>query len=279
MMEHIVSQQWLFEHGTDEHVVIADCRFILGNPSAGREAYAIEHIPGAVYLDLEQDLSAPKSSHGGRHPLPDWEEFARKLGQAGIGNETTVIAYDDQGGAMASRLWWMLRYLGHTRVYVLDGGFAKWKQADYPVSDGPAAPNPTEFEPKPQEGMLLDMEEVKSRIGRPGTILVDSREDRRYLGVEEAVDPVAGHIPGAKSYFWKDSLNEQGGWKDADAQKERFTDLQAADEIIVYCGSGVTACPNVMALQAAGYKNVKLYSGSWSDWVSYPDNPVATGKE
>jgi thiosulfate/3-mercaptopyruvate sulfurtransferase len=279
MMEHIVNQEWLFEHGTDEDVVIADCRFALGNLTAGRDAYAVDHIPGAVYFDLEQDLSGPKSTHGGRHPLPAWGEFARKLGQAGIGNGTTVIAYDDQGGAMASRLWWMLQYLGHKRVYVLDGGYANWKEAGYPVTDGPTVQHPNVFEPKPQEHLLISMEDVKSRIGRKGTVLVDSREDRRYLGLEEAIDPAAGHIPGAKHYFWKDSLNEQGGWKDSGLLKERFADLQEADEIIVYCGSGVTACPNVIALQAAGYKNVKLYSGSWSDWVSYPDNPVATGKE
>lgn len=279
MMQHIVSQEWLFDHGTDEHVVIADCRFLLGNPSAGREAYAVDHIPGAVYFDLELDLSAPKDVHGGRHPLPDWDEFVTKLGNAGIDHDKTVIAYDDQGGAMASRLWWLLHYLGHSRVFVLDGGYAKWKEAGYPVTDEPAMVHPTVFKPMPREGILVSMEEVKSRIGRPGTVLIDSREERRYLGLEEAIDPVAGHIPGAKQYFWKDSLDEQGNWKQADLQQARFTGLQAADEIIVYCGSGVTACPNFMALQAAGFSNVKLYSGSWSDWVSYPENPVATGKE
>jgi thiosulfate/3-mercaptopyruvate sulfurtransferase len=279
MMQHIVSQQWLFEHGTDENVVIVDCRFALGNPTAGQEAYAVDHIPGAVYFDLDKDLSAPKSLHGGRHPLPDWNEFAVKLGKAGIHNETTVIAYDDQGGAMASRLWWMLRYLGHTRVYVLDGGYSKWKAAGFPVSDDPAVEHPTVFEPKPDAGAVVSMEEVKSRLGRPGTVLIDSREKPRYLGLEEAIDPVAGHIPGAKSYFWKDSLDEQGNWKAADRQAARFTELRDADEIIVYCGSGVTACPNVLALQEAGFTNVKLYSGSWSDWVSYKDNPVATGEE
>ncbi|MCR8636203.1 sulfurtransferase [Paenibacillus radicis (ex Xue et al. 2023)] len=278
-MQHIVSQDWLFDHGTDEHVVIADCRFLLGNPSAGREAYAVDHIPGAVYFDLEQDLSAPKDVHGGRHPLPDWNELVLKIGEAGINNEKTVIVYDDQGGAMASRLWWILHYLGLSQVYVLDGGYTKWKEAGYPVTDEPAIEHPTVFEPKPQDGILVSMEDVKSRIGRPGTVLIDSREERRYLGLEEAIDPVAGHIPGAKQYFWKDGLDEQGNWKEAESQKVRFTDLQSADEIIVYCGSGVTACPNVLALHAAGYTNVKLYSGSWSDWVSYSDNPVATGRE
>ncbi|SFL93398.1 thiosulfate/3-mercaptopyruvate sulfurtransferase [Paenibacillus sp. 1_12] len=278
-MQHIVAQDWLFEHGTDEQIVIVDCRFTLGQPEAGRIAYGIEHIPGAVYMDLEQDLSAPKGEHGGRHPLPNWEDFMHRLGEVGIDAQSTVIAYDDQSGAMASRLWWMLQALGHTKVYVLEGSFASWKQAGYPVTDEPPAMHAAIFEGQLQEGFLLQMEDVKNRIGRPGTVLVDSREYPRYLGLEEAIDPAAGHIPGAKSYFWKHGLNDQGGWKDAIAQKERFADLASADEIIVYCGSGVTACPNVLALKEAGFSNVLLYSGSWSDWISYADNPIATGEE
>ncbi|MFE5322543.1 sulfurtransferase [Paenibacillus sp. NPDC056579] len=278
-MQHIVNQEWLFEHGTDENIVIVDCRFALGSPKSGQGEYAADHIPGAIYFDLEQDMSAPKGAHGGRHPMPDWQSFARRLGEAGISSESTVVAYDDQGGAMASRLWWMLRYLGHPKVYVLDGGYSKWKAAGYPVTDEPAAVHEAVFTAKPQSDMLVGMEDVKARIGRKGTVLIDSREERRYLGLEEAIDPVAGHIPSAKNYFWKDSLDEQGGWKDAASLQQRFAELRDADEIVVYCGSGVTACPNVLALQAAGFNNVKLYSGSWSDWVSYPDNPVATGKE
>ncbi|OXM83203.1 sulfurtransferase [Paenibacillus rigui] len=279
MLKHVVSQNWLFEHGNAENIVIADCRFALGNPASGRDAYAADHIPGAVYFDLEEDLSAPKSEHGGRHPLPDWNALARKLGSAGIGSDTTVIAYDDQGGAMASRFWWLLQFLGHKQVYVLDGTYAHWKEAGYPVTDEPPIVHEAVFVPEPQESMLVSMEDVKNRLGQPGTVILDSRESRRYLGLEEAIDPVAGHIPGARNDFWKNSLNEWGNWRSGDDQKRRFADLQTADEIIVYCGSGVTACPNVMALQEAGFSNVKLYAGSWSDWVSYKDNPVATGEE
>jgi len=280
-MQHIVSQEWLFEHGTDEFVVIIDCRFVLGmgNAEAGRKAYEQDHIPGAVYIDLEQDLSAPISEHGGRHPLPDMNRFAQIMGSAGISSESKVIVYDDQGGAMASRLWWMLQYAGHTQVFVLDGGYSKWKAAGYPVTDEPPAVHEAVFVPKLQSSMLVSMEEVKERIGRPGTVLVDSREERRYLGLEEPIDAVAGHIPSAKNYFWKQSLNEQGSWKDAAALREQFAELQKADEVIVYCGSGVTACPNVLAMKEAGLPNVKLYSGSWSDWISYKDNPIATGEE
>lgn len=279
VLNHIVSQNWLFEHGTAENIVIADCRFVLGNPTVGREAYAADHIPGAVYLDLEQDLSAPKGEHGGRHPLPDVQALARTLGNAGISNDTTVIAYDDQGGAYASRLWWLLQYMGHKQVYILDGTYSQWKAAGYPVTDEPPVVHEASFVPRVQESMLVSMEDVKSRIGRPGTVLIDSREERRYLGLEEAIDPVAGHIPGARNKFWKHGQKENGSWREGEEQKQRFADLQSADEIIVYCGSGVTACPNVIALQEAGFQNVKLYSGSWSDWVSYKDNPVATGEE
>ncbi|WP_248929172.1 sulfurtransferase [Paenibacillus hamazuiensis] len=278
-MKHIVSQEWLFERGTDDHTVIVDCRFVLGNPDAGRRSYEEDHIPGAVYFDLEEDLSSPIKEHGGRHPLPDWDAFAKRLGEAGIGNESTVIAYDDQGGAMASRFWWMLKYLGHDRAYVLDGGYTKWKEAGYPVTEEPAAAHEASFIPHPQPHMLVGMEEVKQRIGRPETVLIDSRESKRYEGLEEPIDKVAGHIPGARNHFWKDSLNGQGGWKTAEEQRERFAGLPRDQEIIVYCGSGVTACPNVLALTEAGFTNVKLYAGSWSDWISYEENPIATGEK
>ncbi|WP_331281319.1 sulfurtransferase [Paenibacillus sp. UNC451MF] len=171
-MQHIVTQEWLFEHGTDENVVIVDCRFVLGmgNADAGRKSYEQDHIPGAVYVDLEKELSAPITEHGGRHPLPDWDRFAEVAGAAGIGKDSKVIAYDDQGGAMASRFWWMLQYAGHTQAFVLDGGYAKWKAAGYPVTDEPPAVHAAVFVPKLQSSMVVSMEEVKERIGRPGTV-------------------------------------------------------------------------------------------------------------
>jgi thiosulfate/3-mercaptopyruvate sulfurtransferase len=278
-MKHIVSLPWLFEHGNDADIVIVDCRFALGKPTSGRDSYEQDHIPGAFYLDLEQDLSGPKDQHGGRHPLPDIGELASKLGHIGIHEHTTVIAYDDQGGAMASRLWWLLTYLGHEDVFVLDGGYTKWKQAGYPVSDETPLEHPAIFIPQVRPEMIVHMEDVKSRLGKPGVVLLDSREEPRYLGLTEPIDPVAGHIPGAKLFFWKDSLSEQGLWRSGEQQASRFASLQDAEEIIVYCGSGVTACPNVIALSEAGLDRVKLYSGSWSDWISYEDNPVATGRE
>ncbi|RTE09086.1 sulfurtransferase [Paenibacillus whitsoniae] len=278
-MENIVSQSWLLGQLGDANIVIADCRFALGQPNSGRTLYEQDHIPGAVYVDLEKDMSGALMAHGGRHPLPDLGGFSILVGNLGIDGTTTVVAYDDQGGAMASRLWWMLKFLGHSEVYVLDQGYAAWKVAGYPVTAEVTQPYPRTFSPKVNRRMLASMDEVKDKLGRPGTVLVDSREERRYLGLEEPIDKAAGHIPGARNFFWKGVLGENGAWKTAAEQEQHFASLRDAEEIIVYCGSGVTACPNVLALNEAGFDNVKLYSGSWSDWISWEENPIATGEE
>jgi thiosulfate/3-mercaptopyruvate sulfurtransferase len=278
-MGFIVEAEWLLEHLHDSNVVVADCRFALGQPSSGRSLYEQGHLPGAVYFDLDKQLSSAVSQHGGRHPLPDLQAFAAVLSAAGIGNQTTVVAYDDQGGAMASRLWWLLRYAGHDQVFILNGGFSAWQAAGYPVTADVSTPEPAVFEARAREHMLLQMEEVKARIGNADVTLIDSREEPRYLGLSEPIDAKAGHIPGAVNYFWKGALDEQGRWRDAAGQAARFDKLPPDQEIVVYCGSGVTACPNVLALEEVGYKNVKLYAGSWSDWISYEGNPIATGEE
>ncbi len=278
-MKAIVSPEWLLQHMEDRDIVIVDCRYALGQPQAGRESYVKDHIPGAFYLDLEQDLSGSVMAHGGRHPLPDLGAFTILAGNIGIDAEKKVVAYDDQGGAMASRLWWMLQFLGHSEAYIMDRGYSYWKSKGYPVTDAIPAAEPRMFSPKVQRSMLASMEEVRDKLGQEGTVLIDSREEGRYLGMEEPIDPIAGHIPGARNYFWKESLDAEGAWITSERQAERFAGLSKADEIIVYCGSGVTACPNVIALKEAGFPQVKLYSGSWSDWVSYSENPVATREE
>ncbi len=293
-MSTIVSLAWLAEHLIDQEsssikgpseLIIVDCRYTLGQPNVGREAYAAGHIPGAVYLDLEQDLSGPKSGHGGRHPLPDLGAFTLMLGKIGIDDTAKVVVYDDQGGAMASRFWWMLHFLGHINVFILDGGFSQWKTAGYPIDNliqpiyARANPQERSFKPRVQNHLLVSMDDVKARLGSNETVLIDSREERRYLGLEEPIDAVAGHIPGAINAFWKDSLNASGQWKTSEEQQERFASLPADKELIVYCGSGVTATPNFVALKEAGFENVKLYAGSWSDWISYAENPVAVGEE
>jgi thiosulfate/3-mercaptopyruvate sulfurtransferase len=277
-LQHTVSMAWLKEHLFDEEVRIIDCRFLLADPLAGRKAYEQSHIPGAVYFDLDQDLSGPVGEHGGRHPLPDLNELANKLGQAGIDGETTLVAYDDQGGPFASRFWWLLRYMGHPRVYVLDGSISAWQEEGNPVTSEIPIYSPKTFTPNIQPHLVATMEEVRNKLHQSHVTLIDSREPKRYLGVEEPIDPVAGHIPGARNYFWKQVTTEKGGWKGVEELQEHFKDIQPDDEIIVYCGSGVTACPNVLGLEQAGYKKVKLYAGSWSDWITNSENPVEKGK-
>ncbi len=274
MKSNVVSMEWLREHLHDDHIVVVDCRFPLGNMKEGREQYLIEHISGAFYLDLEQDLSGQKGAHGGRHPLPNIDKFSHTLGNIGITNNSKVIAYDEQGEAMASRLWWLLKYLGHEEVYVLDGSFSQWKEQGYSVSSEIPKTDAIVFTQRVQNDMMVSMEEVQQRLDHPNTIFIDSREEIRYRGESEPIDRVAGHIPGAINFFWKDSMNEDGKAKSAEELKNHFRNVDAHKEVIVYCGSGVTACPNVLALKEAGYTNVKLYVGSWSDWSSYPDNPI-----
>ncbi|WP_337100495.1 sulfurtransferase [Paenibacillus sp. YIM B09110] len=278
-MNNIVSLEWLQEKMGDTNLVIADCRFRLDDPTAGSKAYEESHIPGAVYMNLEKDLSGEVEEVGGRHPLPDIFAMTVTFGKAGISNESVVVAYDDQGGAMASRLWWLLKYLGHEQVYVLDRGFSAWVNQGLPVSSEQTEAQPATYIATVQHSMLVEMDEVRDLLGSEGVTLVDSREAPRYRGEVEPIDRVAGHIPGAINRFWKDGLAESGAWKDAAAQADRFADLDRDREFIVYCGSGVTATPNVIALQEAGFNKVRLYAGSWSDWISYADNPVAMGDE
>ncbi|KWU56276.1 3-mercaptopyruvate sulfurtransferase [Bacillus mycoides] len=272
----IVTVEWLREHIEDENVRIIDCRFDLANPNWGREKYEEEHILHALYFDLNVDLSSPVTEHGGRHPLPNIEEFADKLSQAGIGEHTTVIAYDSQAGANASRLWWLLNYVGHEKVYILDGGFPAWKENGLQTTPNIPVIARKPFIPEIQENMLVTMEDVRGNIRAGANMtLIDSREPKRYAGAEELVDLKAGHIPTAVNYFWKDGILESGHFKNEEEQQGRFQNLDKEKETIVYCGSGVTACPNIVALKLAGFQNVKLYTGSWSDWISYPENQIA----
>ncbi|NUU64455.1 sulfurtransferase [Paenibacillus agri] len=295
-MEATVSKRWLLARLYEPEQTIVDCRFTLGKPQAGKESFEQEHIPGAVYLDLELDLSAPVSEHGGRHPLPDPQLLAARLAKLGIGNTTRVVAYDDESGMNAARLWWLLRYLGHEQVFILEGGFSAWKAERFPVTDHQPIRIPSSFEPNVQSQMVVGVDEVRqvsvntvealseardsaSTAPYDLPVLIDSRARERYLGLEETLDKKAGHIPGAVNYFWKETQNEDGSLKSAEELQEHFAQLDKDAEIIVYCGSGVTACPNVLALEKAGYKNVRLYAGSWSDWISYEGNPIATGDE
>lgn len=277
-IRNLVSALWLHEQLNDEQLVIADCRFTLGNPGAGLAQYLENHIPGALYFDLEQDLSSPIGEHGGRHPLPSVETLTELFSQAGIDHKTTVVAYDGEDMSKAARLWWLLRYLGHEKVYILDGGLTAWQRAGFEVTNEVTPlPEPRVFTAHLQPDMVVDVEVVKTRSN--ATALLDSRGPERYRGEVEPIDPKAGHIPGAVNYPYQANLTAEGTLLSKGELAQRFAPLADKQELIVYCGSGVTACVNVLALLEAGRTDVKLYAGSWSDWISYQDNPVSTGQE
>jgi thiosulfate/3-mercaptopyruvate sulfurtransferase len=249
--------------------VVADCRFALQDAGLGERQYALGHIPGSRYLHLDRDLSSPKQEHGGRHPLPDAAQFERALRACGVNDDTLVVAYDDSRGAFAARLWWLLRYFGHDRVRVLDGGYRAWCEAGLPVATDVAPSAAGAFTARARPELLVDRDAVIGLRGAPDHLLVDSREPPRYLGLEEPIDPHAGHIEGARNHPWQEVTDERGYFKAADAQRARWGDALATDDIVVYCGSGVTACVNLLALAELGRDDARLYAGSWSDWCSY----------
>jgi len=276
-LNEIKSIEWLKNHFRDEHLVVIDCRFSLGDPDYGRRVYEEGHIPEAIFFDLEKDLSNPPQQHGGRHPLPDLHRFIEKCQAAGIDDQSTIVVYDDGEGSFASRFWWLLTFLNHPHVYILDGGYTGWKEAQLPTTTDIPSPVKTNYRPEPNDEMIVSYEDVKQAVAKKDRILIDSRAKNRYLGIVEPIDRVPGHIPGAINIEWTDSL-KNGLWQPLEKQQERFQHLDKNEEIIVYCGSGVTATPNFLALKAAGFRNVKLYPGSYSDWVSYEENPVEKGE-
>ncbi|OZH55705.1 3-mercaptopyruvate sulfurtransferase [Hydrocoleum sp. CS-953] len=264
----LISPKWLANHLNDPNLIIIDCRFSLADPELGNKQYQESHIPGAFYLDLNQDLSKPVEKHGGRHPLPDLNKLAEKLATIGVKyQETLIVAYDDSRFAFASRLWWLLTYMGHEKVALLDGGFSGW-QKEYPVTNEISTQKLGFFEPQIQSKMVVDIETVKARKDLPEVVLVDSRDSDRYLGKHEPIDPIAGHIPGAVNYPWKQVTDENSNAKVSE-QVSRWEQVKNSEEVIVYCGSGVTACVNLWSLKMAGINTGKLYAGSWSDWCSY----------
>jgi len=277
-LQYQVDSKWLMDHLVDRNVRIVDCTYKLGDPEAGRTQYEQGHIPGAVYFDLEKNLSGAVETHGGRHPLPKQDQLKKKLEESGISNDTILIAYDSKEGAYASRFWWLLKYLGHEKIYILNGGLEAWKNAGYPVDHEIPKYDKAVFAISVNKDLLASYEEVKDIVLNRDrdTVLIDSREQKRYLGIEEPIDRIAGHIPTAINKPWMDGL-ENGFFKPITEQENRFADIAKDKPIIVYCGSGVTATPNYIALKEAGYSNVRLYAGSYSDWVSYEENPVEKG--
>lgn len=255
-------------------ILILDCRFNLLDPDQGHREYLAGHLPGAIYWDLNQDSSGPVQRHGGRHPLPAIDTVSAKLTAIGLTAETLVVAYDASRFAFAARLWWLLRYLGHDRVTLLDGGWPAWQAAGYPVStvvpEGPAYPlGASAFVPQVRTDWVVDRDYVIANKDHQDVLLIDSREGDRYRGEREPIDPVAGHIPGAVNYCWQDVTTSTGQALSPDQQRQHWDEVTQATEAIVYCGSGVTACVNLWSLAVAGVTNTKLYAGSWSDWCSY----------
>jgi thiosulfate/3-mercaptopyruvate sulfurtransferase len=273
----LVSADWLLDRVGQRDLVVVDCRFVLGSPGEGRLAWKEGHIPGAHFLDVDEDLSAPPgTAGGGRHPLPAAEDFAAAAASAGIGADSAVVAYDGAGEGGAARLWWLLRHFGHEEVAVLDGGLRAWRAAGGPLDDLPPRPwsSGDPFVPRERAGDVADADELSGRLEDDALVLVDARAPARFRGEVEPIDPVAGHIPGGRNVPFA-SVAPDGRFVDPAELRARL-DPGAERELVAYCGSGITASILVLAAEAAGL-DARLYPGSWSDWCAR-DLPVARGR-
>ncbi|MCF8197258.1 MAG: sulfurtransferase [Sulfuritalea sp.] len=258
---------------------IFDCRHDLKNTEYGRSAYARGHISGALFLHLDEDLSGGRDGSNGRHPLPDIADFAERMSACGVEESTQVVAYDNEGGIFASRLWWMLRWLGHERVAVLDGGLAGWKRSGRALEESTPVVERKQFKALPQD-MTVDVDQVLANLQSSNMLVVDARSPERFRGQNETLDPVGGHIPGATNRFYFDNLDDDGCYfKPAEELRSEFAVLlgdRPASCVVQQCGSGVTACHNLLAMELAGFSGSRLYPGSWSEWCSDSSRPVAT---
>ncbi|MFL6672277.1 MAG: sulfurtransferase [Massilia sp.] len=278
----LISAAELARHIADPNWVIVDCRHDLVNLAAGRDAYAGGHLPNAVFADIETELSGakrgPDGVFRGRHPLPGRDTFIETLRGWGVNDDTQVVPYDAHGGMFAARLWWLLRWVGHPQVAVLDGGIAAWQAQGLAMStEAPSRPRGT-IGARPSLVSTVGVNEVMENVGSGHRTVVDARAADRFRGENETIDPVGGHIPGAKNRFFKDNLQADGRFKDAQQLRADFAALVGDPaKAIMQCGSGVTACHNLLALEVAGLPGAALYPGSWSEWCADPARPVATG--
>jgi thiosulfate/3-mercaptopyruvate sulfurtransferase len=264
----------------DDTWAVVDCRYDLKNDGAGREQYLAGHIPGAVYASLSHDLSATPTGANGRHPLPSPEQLAETFGRLGIGDDTQVVIYDEATGMFASRLWWLLRYMGHDAAAVLDGGWTKWTAEGRAARAGEETRRAAAFTPRPRPHMRVDVRDVESIALDRSTLLVDARAPERFEGRTEPLDRVPGHIPGAVNHHYHSNMAPDGTLLSTDALRERFHETlngRRPEDVVMYCGSGVSACQNLLAMEAAGLPGARLYAGSWSEWSSDPRRPVETG--
>jgi thiosulfate/3-mercaptopyruvate sulfurtransferase len=283
----LIEPRQLADHLEDPDWAIIDCRFDLARPEWGAQAFATAHIPRALYAHLDRDLSAPRTPHTGRHPLPPVAALAATLSRLGIDAGVQVIAYDQTGGAFAARLWWLLRWLGHTQVAVLNGGLAAWERAGLPLSAASEPRAPRRFAAQADPRQIVSGAEVAAAV-RSGALrsgaqlLVDARSADRFAGENETIDPVAGHIPGARNHPFAGNLDAEGRFLHAEQLRRAWEGtLRGASpqQLIAMCGSGVTACHNLLALEVAGLPGARLYAGSWSEWITDPAHTVARGPE
>jgi len=278
MHKTLVTPSTLAQHVNDPSWVVIDCRFDLTDPGKGELLYKAGHIPGARYAHLDRHLSGPKTGSNGRHPLPEPDAMRASFGELGIGPMVQVVAYDADNGMYAARLWWMLRWMGQDAVAVLDGGLARWQKEGHPVRAGVEPPTPARFKGSPRRGWRLTVDEVAGGLQDATRLLVDSRTPERYRGIGETLDKVGGHIPGAVNYFFQQNLTEDNTFKSAEVLKAQWAPIledRDPKDVVVYCGSGVTACHNLLALEHAGIRGVKIFPGSWSEWSADPTRPVS----
>jgi len=276
----LIDANTLFEELRRGDLRVFDCRFDLAKVHWGEAEYAEGHLPGASYLHLDRDLSSPIRADSGRHPLPDPERFARKLGELGVDAQTQLIAYDQGNGAHAARLWWLARWIGLRHVAVLDGGLAAWRAAGLPLEKSTPAPQRKSLAVANDAAAWLTTSEVDAVRLRPGNLLVDARGAERFAGRNETIDPIAGHIPGARNRPFLANLGADGKFLPAAKLREEWSTLLGSvpsSALIAMCGSGVTACHNLLALEHAGLTGARLYAGSWSEWIRDPKRPIATG--
>ena len=258
--------------------VVFDCRFSLTDPAWGRKQYHAGHVPGALYAHLDEDLSSPVGPATGRHPLPDPERLSEKLGLWGVDDQTQVVVYDDVGGAFAVRLWWLLHWLGHNRAVVLDGGLGAWRKAGGALSKEPPKTKHRTFKGCPDQSMWLTTTMMEVNLRTHEFEVVDARAAERFLGEQEPIDPVAGHIPGAINLPLGGNLAADGRFLPSSQLRRRFVaelgDVQP-EKVVHSCGSGVNACHNLLAMEIAGLSGSRLYAGSWSEWIRAPKRPIA----
>jgi thiosulfate/3-mercaptopyruvate sulfurtransferase len=277
----VISAEDLHSRLDADDWVVVDCRFTLSDAAAGQRAYDEGHIPGARYMHLDDDLAAPVTENTGRHPLPDPEKLAKKLGELGIGNTTQVVVYDDTFGAMASRLWWLLRWMGHDKVALLDGGLPAWIRKKLPLTTEYPSIESKTFTPTLRNEMVVDMPTMETIVDGGESVIVDARAEERFTGEVEPLDKVAGHIPGSLNLPFEDNLDLDGTFMSKEEMQELYKEIlgdKDGSHTIMMCGSGVTACHNLVAMEIAGFTGARLYAGSWSEWITNPDHEVATGE-